>query len=393
MKKLILVLALIFCLIFSFNTLAFEKVDVTMVNCGTAVQYVLKIQTLIDHGLGTSTTVVAYEEGDPILQVWGTCDSVDGGTIATPVYIHSILTEIGAVGRAAEFVLAPTARMGGYGNAVKALLDVSGTDGSIGLLAGLCAEVVTPATALSGTLACVEHEIVATEGFTAGAHIGSANTINFMQFALSGHGAAVTQVDNRGQFMIINGLTPLAGNMLSADYVTLKLGVNNLAKYLVMSVAENMISIGNSTANPDIADGSAALLQVEATMTGTSTGMFSASSSWANVNGATGANWVNAITTGVWENAGSSGDVSNGTIIFGVRMQAILTNSPDRLCPFALNSIIPVTALFSVGNTNVGGDCGYVEAITESDTPIGYVPLLVDSGGTVHWVRVYADQD
>jgi len=155
------------------------------------------------------------------------------------------------------------------------------------------------------------------------------------------------------------------------------------------------LSINSTMANPAVADGSAAGCQVEATMTGTATGMFSASSSWANVNGAPGANWVIASTNGIWENAGDSGDIVDAVLIFGMRMQAILTNTDfDRLCPFALN--VPtgtVTALFSVGNTNLGGDCGYVEATTQEDAPIGYVPLLVDSAGTQYWVRVYADTD
>jgi len=156
----------------------------------------------------------------------------------------------------------------------------------------------------------------------------------------------------------------------------------------------NAIKVDASMANPAISDGSAMGCQIEATMTGTATGMFSATSSWANINGTTGYNWVNAITTGIWEN-GAAGVIANGVLIFGMRMQAILTHTNfARLCPFALNaSTATVSALFSVGNTNLGGDCGYIEATTEGDAPIGYVPLLMDSNNKKYYVRVYADTD
>ena len=72
--------------------------------------------------VGYEDEVITYTEGEPIFEVWGTCAGTNGATNAMVVYIHSVLTGQGQVGRAAEFVLAPTALMGGWGNAVKAKL-------------------------------------------------------------------------------------------------------------------------------------------------------------------------------------------------------------------------------------------------------------------------------
>ena len=121
---------------------------------------------------------------------------------------------------------------------------MSGHLGSIGLLAGLCAEVVTPAGALNGSVACVEHEIVVTAGYTAGSHIGYSNVLTFMQFALSGDTTGDDYVDDYGQFMTIYGLEAADTHMLSEGYATLKISVNNFAKYLVLSRIENGLGLG-----------------------------------------------------------------------------------------------------------------------------------------------------
>lgn len=193
---------------------------------------------------------ITFTFGEPVVEIYGTCASTSGATNAMSLFVHTILSGEGQVGRSAEFVLAPTCvRMGAWGNAIKAKLDLSGAGvlGSIGLLAGVCAEIVTPAGQLWGSIAVVEHEIVATEGLALGHFLYSANTLTFLQFALSGHAAAVTEVDNHGQFFTLNGVTPLAGNMLSLGYVTLKGSVNDTKQmYLVMSRIEDGLKMGAS---------------------------------------------------------------------------------------------------------------------------------------------------
>ena len=336
---------------------------------------------------------LTYTAGEPILEIYGTNAGTSGATNAMPLYVSSILTGLGQVGRAAEFVLAPTETMGSWGNAIKAKIDLSGNNGSIGLVAGVCAEVVTPATAHSGTTVCVEHEIVATEGLTLSDVIGSANTMNFMQFALGGNGTAVTEVDNHGQFMIINGLTPLAGNMLSLDYITLKCAVNNLGKYLIFSMVENTIQYTKTVEDFSLVTGNllGELIALTCNYDGTGTQPYSSASFVTKIQiGATVAPNVpmEAIFTNI-EDLGAT--VLNAKIIFGVRMQGIIIGADyDRFCPFSLNtSNRAITALFdiaaapSIGTTGGAGE----------GTPACYVPLYVDPAGTVSYVRVYSATD
>jgi len=343
--------------------------------------------------VGEDDNVVTYTYGEPIFEVWGTCAGTSGSVNAMPVYVMSILTGEGQVGRAAEFVLAPSCvRMGAWGNAIKAKLDMSGDDvlGSIGLLAGVCAEVVTPAGALNGTIACVEHEIVATEDLSLSDVIGSANTLNFMQFALGGNAAAVTEVDNHGQFMIINGLTPLAGNMLSLDYITLKCAVNNLGKYLIFSVLENTIQYTKTVENFSLVTGNllGELIALRCNYDGTGTQPYSSASFQTFIqNGATLPPNVpmEAIFTNI-EDLGAT--VTDAHIIFGVRMQGIIIAADyDRFCPFSLNtSNRMITALFDIAS---GPSIGIIYD-GEGATHQGYVPLFVDGGGSVSYIQVYS---
>jgi hypothetical protein len=346
--------------------------------------------------VGDENYIIVYTQGEPILEVWGTCAGTSGTVNAMPVYIMSILTGEGQVGRAAEFVLAPTCvRMGAWGNAIKAKLDLSGdgVTGSIGLLAGVCAEVVTPATALSGTLACVEHEIVATAGFLAGDVIGSANTINFMQFALGGDSGGVDEVDDHGQFMIINGLAAEAGHMLSLDYITLKCSINNLGKYLIFSILENTIQYTKNIENFSLVTGNllGELIALRCNYDGTGTQPYvSASFQTFIQNGATVAPNVpmEAIFTNI-EDLGAT--VLNAKIIFGVRMQGIIiADNYDRFCPFSLNtSNRMITALFDIASAaSIGCQGGAGAGVAQC-----FVPLFVDPGGTVSYVKVWSATD
>ena len=354
---------------------------------------------IIGVNVGEDDNIITYTYGEPIFEVWGTCAGTDGAVNAMPMYVMSILTGEGQVGRAAEFVLAPTCvRMGAWGNAIKAKLDLSGDGvlGSIGLLAGVCAEVVTPAGALNGTVACVEHEIVATEGYLAGDHIGSANTLNFMQFALGGNAAAVTEVDNHGQFMIMNGLTQLAGNMLSLDYVTLKCAVNDLRKYLVLSTEENMLEFTTTLtdSNSQVTTGHMSI-DVRLDVGGDSTGNIVGNSMmvWLTDGGTLnpGGSLIYPLEVGIDESGASTTDTTDAHVIFGLNMNGLISdNAYNRFCPFRINtSNRAITALFDmVAAPSMGITGGAGEG-----TPAHYVPLYVAAGGGIGYVRIYSATD
>ncbi|GAG35330.1 unnamed protein product, partial [marine sediment metagenome] len=137
----------------------------------------------------------------------------------------------------AEFLLAPSAQMGGWGNAVKAYLDMAGAtgaSGSTGLLAGLCAEIKLPAQAMTGTFAVLELDLVAPTSFVANEGLGL-NCVSFINANLS-ETFAYAEVDDHGYFLNVQGLDDDTTHMLYDN--TLKCVIGTTKWYLPFSSAE-----------------------------------------------------------------------------------------------------------------------------------------------------------
>jgi hypothetical protein len=122
---------------------------------------------------------------------------------------------------------------------------------------------------------------------------------------------------------------------------------------------------------------------VEATYTGTGAGHFYAFGSWINfgASAVTGAYHVCAQDNGVYGTV----TATNTRLIFGLKMEAIITGTPEALCPFYLGtSNKAITALFDIASGPAIG-----AASASSGTITGKVPLYVDAAGTVKYVAVY----
>ena len=82
--------------------------------------------------------------------------------------------------------------------------------------------------------------------------------------------------------------------------------------------------------------------------------------------------------------------------VVGLQLQYILAGAPNDIFHFRVNVAAAggaITAIFASANPN---SIGYVAAVTESDAPIGYIPLaeiVGINGGAPVQIRVYADRD
>jgi hypothetical protein len=134
-------------------------------------------------------------------------------------------------------------------------------------------------------------------------------------------------------------------------------------------------------ASPNNAIGAAGY--VEATYTGTGAGHFYAFGSWINfgASAVTGAYHVCAQDNGIYGTV----TATNTRLIFGLKMEAIITGTPAAFCPFYLGtSNKAITALFDIASGPAIG-----AASASSGTITGKVPLYVDAAGTVKYVAVY----
>ena len=132
-------------------------------------------------GTSTSARQTMAEAEDFVLGIYTTCADTDGSNTAKPLYVNAQYTGVGQVARAAEFVLYPTAKLGGWANALKAYTDFSGDadGGSTGLVSSACLEMKLPNGACNGAFYPLEIEWV-----------GQASTA----FSTPGTGSASTPV-------------------------------------------------------------------------------------------------------------------------------------------------------------------------------------------------------
>ena len=157
----------------------------------------------------------------------------------------------------------------------------------------------------------------------------------------------------------------------------------------ISSATSKAILTNAALANAAMDDGYGAAIEANLNMSGTSTGHAAAASSWINIDAvlAAGAKYC-ARTDGIYEGTAT---ITGAELIFGARMQAILTNTDfSCLCPFDLNTgTSTITAFFRVGSP--GGECAYTADSTEDATKLGAVPFMVDNNGVQYFVRLYAD--
>jgi len=140
--------------------------------------------------------------------------------------------------------------------------------------------------------------------------------------------------------------------------------------------------------NANLTDGYGAN-EFDLTLTGTMPGSNACLSAWVNVGASAtinvGGAYTCAMNVGVYE--GAATELANARIIFGMRMQKLITDTPDRACPFSVNTNnTGITAIFDVQTrTDLSDD----DADGESYTADGWVPLYIDNGGNVRYIRTY----
>ena len=144
-----------------------------------------------------------------------------------------------------------------------------------------------------------------------------------------------------------------------------------------------------SVTNIAITDGYG-INEFDVTTTGSNgaTSVAAALSAWMSVNSTVGTGlYAIAQTNGIWENSGSTGDVSDSRVIFGMRATASISNTPERLCVWSLNTgATVITALYDVGIP--GAEIGFT-AGAGGGNQLGTVPFMVSTSGVVHYIKVW----
>lgn len=129
--------------------------------------------------------------------------------------------------------------------------------------------------------------------------------------------------------------------------------------------------------------------EFDLTITGTGAGHIAATSSWLNIGSGThgaGGNFLTPLTVGVYE-AGAA-TITGATLIFGMRMQAILGDTDvARLCPLDIN--VSGDTIDAIWNAPAPTHLGYAADSTTDSTKCGDIPFFIDSNGSVKYIRIY----
>jgi len=306
----------------------------------------------------------------------------------------------GATGRPLESQLITDVLLGGYANGLKGYVDCNDSGGSTGLLSGVNGEIRLPNAAARGAYYGLESEVVFQTSSTITPWGSDAG---FLYCGASG--AGIADFDTDGKFMLITGLTPAIGKLLSADMHTLKCSMVvsgvHYAKYLVQSIAENYIShdfsviaandrifkLSGDWATPGTVDGDG-IVNISANITGAST-RADLSSMWLNLGAAaTIAGYLDLRNDGIWD----AGATLTSAYISMQKYTSLLASNPAWLSIWELNyasdAFNVIDAMFNVNDA--ARALGY-QAATPTAAAIGSVPFFSVGGGAVKWIRIYAD--
>lgn len=343
-----------------------------------------------------------YRGYDPVLaeDVW-TIEGLFKVKLQGKLEIDVDWETAGQTGRPLSVILDTDVLLGGWANAIKGYVDCGDSGGSIGLISGVNGEVRLPNAAARGAYYGLESEIV----FQASSTItpwGSSAGFLFMGAA----GDGVADFDTDGVFMLVGGLTPGIGKLLSADMHTFKCttvvdGTHN-AKYLVMSIAENILShsftviptngvifkLYGDWATPGLPDGEG-IVNIQANVTGVAVGHTSLTSAWINFGSAsefTG-KYINLHTDGYWD---GGADLA-GAFICWARYSSMLASSDYQSNTlWSLNLAEDNDTLTALFETNDRSHMGYIAGGgTNFGTPTGTIPFLVTNGVDPLYILVY----
>ncbi len=152
----------------------------------------------IEADIGTSAVPLVLTEGTPIIDIYTTCASTSGSTSAQAMVFNTVMTGIAGVGGRALFSMDTNVALGGWSNALKALVTYGTAGRTTGLGSAFCAEIALSAGTSSGTYAPLESEIV----LATGAVCGTSTSFLFM----SANGAAVATWRTNGDLFYIQGM-------------------------------------------------------------------------------------------------------------------------------------------------------------------------------------------
>jgi len=117
--------------------------------------------------IGVSGTAITNTVGTPNFAVYTTSADASG-TSVQPFIVSTVMSGAGGTGGRGLFTLSATGALGGWSNALKALVTYGASGSTSGLGSAFCAETILSAGTTSGTYCALEAELVADSAVSSG---------------------------------------------------------------------------------------------------------------------------------------------------------------------------------------------------------------------------------
>lgn len=150
--------------------------------------------------IGTSAAPITRTYTQKTLQAYTTCSSTNGGTSFEPVRFNTVMTGAGQVGGRVMVNMETNVVLGGWANALKALVDCKTNGRATGLLSAFCCEIVAPSASGAGTIAPLEIEFTTVASYTA------SSSHSFIYSKVGGDNTATTSFLSTGNLWHLEGM-------------------------------------------------------------------------------------------------------------------------------------------------------------------------------------------
>ena len=177
-------------------------------------------------------------DGAKAFAMYNTCASTNASTSFEPVLINTVMTGAGQVGGRVKINMSTNVALGGWANALKVQVECNTAGRATGLLSVFCAEMVLPASDVSGvggTYAPLEVELNCPTS-----HVSSAAT-SFAFFGLGGNATAIHAFNDVGSLFHLSGFgAAAAGHVFDTCVATppshsLRINIDGVAYYILLT--------------------------------------------------------------------------------------------------------------------------------------------------------------
>ena len=202
-------------------------------------------------------------------------------------------------------------------------------------------------------------------------------TTNLDALTLSG-ALAVTGATTQTGALTITGLLTANGG-IATDTMAITAAA-------IGATNDRAMKISSTQATPNMADGYG-VIEKELTITGTATGLIAGESSWINL-GTSAVIPSNCFVhnDGIWDGTATL----TTAVIAWAKYQCILSSNPLRSVLWDLNfsgANSEIDAMFQVNDGSLA--LGYAADATTDSTKCGDIPFMIDSNGSIKYIRLY----